>query len=115
MPFLSREAVVLVEDPELEHYKDGCLAERERADQAEDELERVREAMGALEEADLVAAAAILRRRDELCTEAHGELQHRLLRAEAMLYLAWMRGVAATGESYESWLETLERQMEETI
>ena len=104
-----------VQDPELEHYKDGCLAERERADQAEDELERVREAMGAHDDADLVAAAAILRRRDELCAEAHGELQHRLLRAEAMLYLAWAKGAEASGESYESWLENLERQMEETI
>ncbi len=104
-----------MEDPELEHYRDGCLAERERADQAEDELERIRDAIGALDDADLVALAAILRRRDELCTDAHGELQHRLLRAEAMLHLAWMNGVEANGVSYESWIETLERQMEETI
>jgi hypothetical protein len=113
--FLSQEAVGLVEDPELEHYKDGCLAERERADEAENELERIREAMGALDDADLVSLAAILRRRDELCAAAHGELQHRLLRTEAMLYLAWMKSAEATGEAYESWLETLERQIEETI
>jgi hypothetical protein len=105
----------LVEDPELEYYKDGCLAERERADEAESELERVREAMGALDDADLVSLAALLRRRDELCVQAHGELQHRLLRAEAMLYLAWQNTAAATGEPFASWLENLEGQMEETI
>ena len=104
-----------MDDSELEHYKDGCLAERERADQAEDELERIREAMGAPEDSDLVSLAAVVRRRDELCAEAHGELQHQLLRAEAMLYLAWMNSVEATGESYESWLETLKGQLEETI
>ena len=49
----------LVEDPELEYYKDGCLAERERADEAESELERVREAMGALDDADLTPVAPI--------------------------------------------------------
>ena len=104
-----------MEDPELEYYKDGCLAERERADDAENELERVREAMGALDDADLVSLAAVLRRRDELCQAAHGELQHRLLRAEAMLYLAWATTVEASGVTFASWLESLKRQMEETI
>ena len=70
--FSSRRRWGLLEDPELEYYKDGCLAERERADDAENELERLREAMGAADDADLVALAAILRRRDELCAQAHG-------------------------------------------
>ena len=102
-------------DPELEFYKDGCLAERERADQAEDELERIREAMGADDDSNLVSLAATLRRRDERCAEAHGELQHDLLRAEAMLRLAWMSSVEPTGQTYESWLAALMRQLEETI
>ena len=104
-----------MEYSELEYYKDGCLAERERADQAEDELERIRQAMGALDDSDLVWLAEIRRRRDEQCAEAHGELQPRLLRAEAMLYLAWTNCVEPTGESYESWLATLQRRLEETV
>ncbi|MGD0999004.1 MAG: hypothetical protein ABR941_11915 [Thermoleophilia bacterium] len=104
-----------MEDPELEYYRDGCLAERQRADEAENELEQIREAMGALDDADLVSLAAILRRHKELCAAGHAELQHRLLRTEAMLYLAWTNTVEATGRPYESWLETLEKQMAETI
>ena len=104
-----------MEDPELEHYKDGCLAERERADQAEDELERIRDAMGAPDDADLADLAAALRRRDELWGEAHGELRQLLLRAEAMLYLAWTNHTEAGGETYESWLASLETRLEQHI
>ena len=102
-------------DPELEYYRDGCLAERERADEAEDKLERVREALGASVDADIVSVAAALRRRTELCAEAHGELEHRLLRAEAMLYQAWSNRAGPAGEDYESWLAVLKNQLEETI
>ncbi len=105
----------LLEDPELEYYKDGCYAERERADEAENALERIREAMGAPDDADLISLAAVLRRRDDLCGQAHGDLEHRLLRAEAMLYLAWQRTVEVTGQPFESWLESLARRIDETI
>jgi len=108
-----------VEDSELEHYKDGCLAERERADQAEDELERIRDAVGAPDHADLADVVAALRRRDELWGQAHGELRQRLLRAEALFYLAWEDGCGASGQPYEEWLASLEgrleRHIEETI
>ncbi len=104
-----------MEDPELEYYKDGCYAERERADEAENALERIREAMGASDDADLVSLAEVLRHRDDLCGQASGDLQHRLLRAEAMLYLAWQRSVEVTGQPFESWLASLERRIDETI
>ena len=104
-----------MDDPELEHYKDGCLAERERADQAEDELERIRDAMGAPDDADLADLAAVLRRRDELRGETDGELRQRLLRAEAMLYLAWTNHGEADVETYEAWLASLEDRLEQHI
>jgi hypothetical protein len=102
-------------DPEFEYYRDGCLAERERADQAEDELEQLREAMGAPDDADLISLAQVLRSRHDACTAGLGELQHELLRAKAMLYLAWANAAEAGGQSFESWTEALVRQMEETI